>query len=390
MSRTCTFHIVDTTLREGEQFAAAHFSSADRMRIARALDQFGVEYIEMTSPVASPQSARDLRTVACSGLRAKILTHVRCVPADIELAAECGVAGVNLLLGASEMLRTHSHRRSLDEILAEATAAVALAHRLGMEVRFSCEDAFRTPIDQLLTIYRTVDALGVHRVGVADTVGLATPRQTAEVVATIRENVRCDIEFHGHNDGGCAVANAYAALESGATHIDTTILGIGERNGIASLSGLIARLYLTNPDWARRYDLTMLPEMDEMVSRMTGVPVPFNACITGATAFTHKAGIHTNAVLRDPRTYEALNPSDFGRKRSVLIGHRLTGRNALGHRAAALGLDLTDDALRQVASVVKTLADSAPLSDAQVDALLTGHSQTKEIASHLTAQGGVA
>jgi homocitrate synthase len=390
MSRTCTFHIVDTTLREGEQFAAAHFSSDDRVRIARALDQFGVEYIEMTSPVASPQSARDLRTVACSGLRAKILTHVRCVPADIELAAECGVAGVNLLLGASEMLRTHSHRRSLDRILADATAAVALAHRLGMEVRFSCEDAFRTPIDQLLTIYRTVDELGVHRIGVADTVGLATPRQTAEVVATIRENVRCDIEFHGHNDGGCAVANAYAALESGATHIDTTILGIGERNGIASLSGFIARLYLTNPDWVRRYDLTMLPEMDEMVSRMTGVPVPFNACITGATAFTHKAGIHTNAVLRDPRTYEALNPNDFGRKRSVLIGHRLTGRNALGHRAAALGLNLTDDALRQVASVVKALADSAPLSDAQVDALLTGHSQTQEVASHLAAQGGVA
>jgi homocitrate synthase len=363
-------HIVDTTLREGEQFAGARFTSADRLALAQALDRFGVEYLEITSPAASPQSAEDLRAIAALPLRARVLTHTRCALSDAQLAAECGVDGVNLLFGTSEYLRTYSHGRSLEAIIEEAEVTIRFLLGRGLEVRFSCEDAFRTPLDDLLYIYRTIDAMGVHRVGIADTVGVATPRQVAEVVAAVRATVHCDIEFHGHNDGGCAIANADAAFNAGATHIDTTVLGIGERNGITSLSGLVARLYLTDPSLVNRYDLPGLPVLDRMVAALVHIEVPFNSCITGATAFTHKAGLHTNAVLREPLTYEAIDPGAFGRERDVLMGHRLTGRHVLEHRAKSLGLQLSDGVLRATTARVKALADGHPLTQGEVDSLL--------------------
>ncbi len=368
---TRQFAIVDTTLREGEQWANAHFSSQDRLAIANLLVQFGVEYIEMTSPCASPQSATDLRSIAALPLgNTKLLTHTRCNLDDVRLAAECGVAGVNILFGTSPYLRQWSHGRSIEAILAEVGPVVRFLQERQIEVRFSCEDSFRTPLPDLLRVYQAVDLLGVQRVGIADTVGIATPRDVERVVGAVRNAVRCDIEFHGHNDGGCAIANAYAALEAGATHIDTTILGIGERNGIAALSGLIARLYLSEPTSVAGYVLPMLAQLDHTVAAILGIQVPFNACITSETAFAHKAGLHTKAVLANPSTYEAIDPKAFGRERNVLIGHRLTGRHALQSRANALGLDLSDTTIIALAAQLKAAADDRPLTLDEVDALL--------------------
>jgi homocitrate synthase len=285
-------------------------------------------------------------------------------------AVDCGVDGVNLLFGTSQLLRDFSHGRTIDQIVEQAAVVIRAVQATGVEVRFSCEDALRTDRADLIQIFRAVDALGVQRVGIADTVGIATPREIERLVTDVRANVGCDIEFHGHNDGGCAVANAFAAWEAGATHLDTTVLGIGERNGIASLSGIIARLYLSAPQVLARYQLALLSELDAMVARFVGIEVPFNSCITGETAFTHKAGLHTNAVLRQPSTYEALDPMIFGRERSVLIGHHLTGRNAVAQRARELGLDLGRDELHAATREIKTRADVAPLSSDEVDALL--------------------
>ncbi len=229
--------LVDTTLREGEQFATARFSSAQRLAIAEALDAFGIEYIELTSPAASPQSARDLELIARHGLRARILTHVRCHLDDARLAVEHGAQGVNLLYATSHQLRRASHGRSIDQIVEEAAEVIAYLRTHQVEIRFSCEDTFRTDLPDLIRVYRAVAAMGVQRVGLADTVGVATPRQVYDLVAQVRAALSCDIEFHGHNDAGCAVANAFCALEAGATHLNVTVLGIGERNGIASLSG---------------------------------------------------------------------------------------------------------------------------------------------------------
>jgi homocitrate synthase len=365
--------IVDTTLREGEQFARAQFSTQHKLEIARALDAFGVEYIEVTSPVASPQSEQDLQAIVALSRSARVLTHTRCHLDDLRRAVACGVDGVNLLFATSSLLRSASHRRDIDQILSEAARCIAFLQAANVEVRFSCEDAFRSAPADLLRIYTAVDALGVDRVGIADTVGIATPREVEQLVGHVRAAVRCDIEFHGHNDGGCAIANAYAALQAGATHIDTTVLGIGERNGITPLSGLIARLYLCDPQLVAHYRLPLLSSLDGLLAEIVGVEIPFNSCITGQTAFTHKAGLHTNAVLRDPRAYEALDPQTFGRTRELLLGHRLTGRNAIAHRARLLGLELSDAAIAAITQQIKARADARPLSDAEVDALLLAH-----------------
>ncbi len=365
-----SFALVDTTLREGEQFAGAHFTLGQKVEIAQALDEFGVEYIEVTSPVASPQSERDLRLLSRLGLRAKLLTHVRTRMDDARRAVECGVDGVNLLFGTSPWLRRFSHGKSIPEIIEAALTVIAFLKSQGVEVRFSTEDTFRSRPEDLIAIYRAVDAAGVDRVGLADTVGVATPQQVHALVQQVRREVRAGIEFHGHNDTGCAVANALAALEAGATHLDVTVLGIGERNGITSLSGLIARLYTLDKRLVARYNLRALPDLERMVARFVGVEVPFNQPITGRTAFTHKAGIHTKAVLNHPTTYEVLDPRDFGLDRSLEIAHRLTGRHAIRRRAKALGLRLSEEQVTAVTHQIKALADQAPLSLEEVDRLL--------------------
>ncbi len=362
--------IVDSTLREGEQFAGAHFTTEEKLELIAALDDFGVEYIEMTSPAASPQSEADLRAAVLARPRARILTHTRCHIGDVDRALACGVDGVNVLFATSDILRRASHGRSLDEVVEIACRVVDHVRSAGREIRFSCEDAFRSDRDEILAVYRAVDSCTPDRVGVADTVGIATPRQVEELVRVVRASVAADIEFHGHNDTGCAVANALAALEAGATHIDTTILGIGERNGISSLSGLIARVGTVLPELVAGYRLDRLPSLDARVAAILGVAVPFNSPITAAFAFTHKAGLHSNAMLRDPRSYEVLQPERFGLDRQILRGHRLVGRNAIRDRAAELGVALDEDQIAAVTTEIKRLADSGPLADEQVDDLL--------------------
>lgn len=370
MSLPERFYFVETTLREGEQFAGARFTSAQRVAIADAVDAFGVEYIELTSPAASPQSARDLETIARRGLRARILTHIRCHMDDARLAVEAGAHGANLLFATSEQLRQVSHGRTLDEIIERAVEVIAYLKGHGLEVRFSCEDSFRTPLPDLIRVYRAIDGLGVQRIGLADTVGIASPRQVYDILSAVRAEVGCDIEFHGHNDSGCAIANAFCAMEGGATHIDVTILGIGERNGIASLGGMIARLAAIDPALVAGYNLGMLAEIDQLVADMVGITIPFNSCITSPTAFTHKAGMHTKAVLADPRSYEVLDPSLFGRTRTVAVAHRLVGWHAIAERARELGIYLSEAQARAAAARIKSLGDDHDIDSTTVDELL--------------------
>lgn len=373
MSNPISFRIVDSTLREGEQHATVAWASDDRVRIARELDAFGVDAIEMTSPTASPRSARDLSRVAGLGLRATVLTHVRCRIDDAARAVDAGAQGVNLLFGTSPWLQAHAHGRGMDRIVAEARTVVRWLLERGVDVRFSCEDAFRTPLRDLIRAYQAMDTLGIHRIGIADTVGAATPREVFEVVAAVRKSVFCDIEFHGHNDGGCATANAWAAIEAGATHVSTSVLGIGERNGITPLAGLAARAQISAPESLRPYRLERLVGLDRLVARLADLPIPHTACISAPNAFTHKAGMHTKAVLADPRTYEAIDPEAFGRRRDVLVAHHLCGRHAIAHRAVSLGIALTDDEITRVAATVKSLADRGVVTDRAVDELLLAY-----------------
>ncbi len=364
------FHIIESTLREGEQFEGGHFSTEDKLEIAAALDAFGVEYLELTTPIASPKSETDLRAVAQMPRRFRLLTHIRARMDEARLAVDCGVDGVDIYIGTSAYMRQYSHGRSLQEIIDVSREIVVWLKSQGIETRFSTEDTFRSNLADVFTVYRAMDLEGVNRVGVADTVGVADPLRTYNLISSLRQAVDCDIEFHGHNDSGCAIANALCALQAGATHIDTTVLGIGERNGITSLGGLIARLYTIDPELVRKYDLPVLRDVEELVARKVGVEIPFNTPITGRNAFYHKAGVHTNAVLQNPTSYEAIDPAEFGLRRSIDLAHRLVGWNAVRDRAATLGLALSEEALRAATQQIKAQADERRITLDDVDAVL--------------------
>ncbi len=367
------FSIIDSTLREGEQFSTATFTTDQKLRIAHILDEFGVEMLEMTSPCASPQSEADIRALVRANLNARILTHIRCNREDALKALDTGVHGIDVVIGTSPQLMQHSHGKSIDQILELAHDVLGFIRQQKPDVilRFSTEDSFRSREADLWRVYLAVSSMGfANRLGVADTVGVALPTRVYELVRQLVRLTGLDIEFHGHNDSGCAIANACAALEAGATHIDTTVLGIGERNGITPLGGLIARLYTLDKSYVAKYNLGLLAQIDAMIADMCDIDIPFNNYITGSSAFMHKAGIHAKAVLADPATYEILNPDDFGLSRHIAIGHRLTGWNAVRNRAVALGLLLDDDTLRQITQQIKSRADDQPMNPHEVDALL--------------------
>ena len=365
------WRIIDSTLREGEQFARGNFRTEDKVVIAQSLDAFGVEYIELTSPAASPQSQRDAERIVKLGLTARVITHARCVVDDVRAAIDSGVQGIGLLFATSRILREASHGRSIQQIIDAMGPPIELALSAGLETRFSAEDAFRSEEADLMAVYRAAEQLGVHRVGAADTVGIATPRQVFALFREIRRTVRCDIGFHGHDDTGCAIANAYEAVAAGATHVDVSVLGIGERVGITPLGGFVARMYSLDPQGvAARYRLGQLRELERLVARVTGVEIPFNNPLTGATAFSHKAGMHLKAMLANSGSYEIIPPEAVGMARQLIVGSRLTGKHAVAYRAREMGLKFGEGELREITARIKDMADRGQLSAEEIDRVL--------------------
>ncbi len=365
------WRLIDTTLREGEQFARASFRTEDKLEIARALDAFGVEYIEVTSPAASPQSMRDAQRIVKLGTGAKVITHARCVVDDVRAALDSGVRGIGLLFATSRILRQASHGKSIQQIIEAMGPPIELALRSGMEVRFSAEDSFRSEEADLLAVYQAAERLGVHRVGLADTVGIATPRQVYALVRQIRKAVRTDVGFHAHNDTGCAIANAAEAVSAGATHVDVSVLGIGERVGITALGGFVGRMYSLSPqEVASRYRLGQLRELERLVARVCGVEVPFNNFLTGETAFSHKAGMHLKAMAANTGSYEIIPPEAFGMARKLIVGSRLTGHHAIAYRAREMGIKFGESELKAITRRIKEMADQGTLSEEELDRVL--------------------
>ncbi len=363
--------ILDTTLREGEQFAGAYFNLEQRLTIARLLDAIGVTFLEVPSPIASPQTHEAVLALCELNLRAHVVAHVRCAERDVEAALDTPVYGLNLFYGASAELRSYSHGRRVDQMITDAVPLIRRIRAAGRYVRFSAEDAFRSDLVDLLTIFDAVVDAGVERIGLPDTVGVATPRQVERLVHLCADRYpHVGIEFHGHNDTGCAIANTISAFEAGADCLDVTVMGVGERNGIAALSGLIAQLYIHYPEMLVAYDLRQLAPLDQFVAECLNFSIPFNMPITALGAFTHRAGIHTKAVLQNPRAYEILNPDDFGLTRQVDVGSRYTGRYAVGHRAATLGLQLSVEEIHRLTQSLKARAEGGSLNQEEVDAFI--------------------
>jgi homocitrate synthase len=368
---TPAWRIIDSTLREGEQFAKANFRPEDKLEIARALDAFGVDYVEVTSPAASPQSQRDATRIVQLGLHAKVITHARCVVDDVQAALDTGVRGIGLLFATSRILRQASHGKSIQQIIDAMGPPIELALRSGLEVRFSAEGAFRSEEADLVAVYQAAEKLGVHRVGIADTVGVATPRQVFTLVRMVRKSVKTDINFHAHNDTACAVANSFEAVSAGATHVDVAVLGIGERVGITPLGGFVARMYALSPqEVASRYRLGQLRELERIVARTCGIDVPFNNPLTGETAFSHKAGLHLKAMTQNTGSYEVIPPEAFGLQRKLIVGSRLTGHHAIAYRAREMGLKFGEAELKTITRRIKEMADQGTLSEEELDRVL--------------------
>ncbi|KPI39648.1 Homocitrate synthase, mitochondrial [Cyphellophora attinorum] len=347
LSNVARFKIIDSTLREGEQFASAYFDTGKKIEIARALDEFGVDYIELTTPVASEQSRKDCEAICKLGLRAKILTHIRCHMDDARVAIETGVDGVSIFLGTSTLLQKHSHGKGMASVTATALKVISFVKSKGVEVRFSSEDS-----------------------------------QAYDVVRTLRGVVSCDIEVHFHNDTGCAIGNTYTALEAGATHVDTSVLGIGERNGITPLGGFIGRMVSVAPDYVKsKYDLAKIKKLEDIVADATAVNIPFNNPITGFCAFTHKAGTYASSILAEPATYELINPKDFGMDSYVHFASRLAGGNAINSRAQQLDVTVSEEHVKVMTAAVVKLAAIRPVTIDDVDSIIHAHSRNKLIPS---------
>lgn len=285
----------------------------------------------------------------------------------------------DVVIGTSSYLMEHSHGKDMTYIKNTAIEVIEFVKSHGIEIRFSSEDSFRSNLVDLLSIYSTVDKIGVNRVGIADTVGCASPRQVYDLIRTLRGVVSCDIETHFHNDTGCAIANAYCALEAGATHIDTSVLGIGERNGITPLGGLMARMIVADREYVMgKYKLHKLKDIEDLVAQAVEVNIPFNNYITGFSAFTHKAGIHAKAILNNPSTYEIINPADFGMTRYVHFASRLTGWNAIKSRANQLNIEMSDEQYKECTAKIKALADIRSIAVDDADSIIRAfHRQTK-------------
>ncbi len=365
--------ILDTTLREGMQLRPANLTLDQQLAIVNGLNDFGIDIIEVTSAVAYPGIEKEIKEIAKHCKRTKVVVHCRAVKNDIEKALECGVYGIDMFLGASKWSQTFGHGRKKEEIIEMVVPLVKWLKREKVFVRFGAEDAFRSDVKELIEILKPIVEAGVDQIDLPDTVGSATPFQVHQVIQLVHHQFpKVAIEFHGHNDIGCAIANSLSAILAGATVIDVSLLGLGERVGITPLGGLVAALQVVNPALLKKYNLKLVIPLERMVASFLGLPLPFNQPLSSEYAWSHTAGVHLNAIIKNPKTYETLDPEIFGGQRILNIGSKLTGKNILAQRAKEIGLKLTENQILEALAKVKGQAArfNRSLTVAEVDEIL--------------------
>ena len=343
--------IYDCTLREGMQSVyGPMFSHELRMEIAERLSSIGIRKIELGSPAAGPRMRESIRLIADSlpeGVESWV--HIRCHPADLDTVPE-NIDAVGLYLGTSDLQMRYSHGKQEDDIIAHASKVASAALRRGLRVRFTAEDATRTPIERLMRIYRgvierTVSEGGLYPqvIGIADTTGAATPQDVLRIVEQVRSILPDDvtIEFHGHNDRGFAAANAMSALFAGAGSLQVSLHGLGERNGITSLCDVVANLELEQPGSLAGMDRSLLVETAKWLERELGMAASYREPLSSAGYFADFAGVHANGSANNKAVYHIIDPSLYGTDLLFPVNHPLVGRHAIYHAALALGLPAT-------------------------------------------------
>jgi 2-isopropylmalate synthase len=373
--------IFDTTLRDGEQSPGCSMTGPEKLRVARALAELGVEVIEAGFPAASRGDFESVATVAREVHGPIVCALARCNSEDIELAARALSAAprhrIHVFLATSAIHRQYKLNMAQDEILRLASAGVARARELAADVEFSPEDASRTELEFLAQVVEVAIASGATTVNIPDTVGYTVPDEFAELFRYLRKNVRgidnVRLSVHCHDDLGMAVANSLTAVVAGARQIECTINGIGERAGNCSLEEVVMALKTraaffnvsTGVNTSRLYPTSRL------ISSITGMPIPRNKAVVGENAFAHEAGIHQHGMMSHPSTYEILRPEDVGLSRSHLVLGKHSGRHAFRERVAALGFELDELELNRVFEDFKALADKKKeLFDGDIEALV--------------------
>jgi 2-isopropylmalate synthase len=349
--------IFDTTLRDGEQAPGFSMNVEEKLKMARQLERLQVDIIEAGFPIASEgdfeavkKISAEIRTVTIAGL-------ARAVPADIDRCWQAleGAARprIHTFLATSDIHLKYKFNKTRGEALDIAVKAVERARKLCDEVEFSAEDAGRTEINYLCTIFDAVVDAGATILNVPDTVGYQTPAEYGQLIRTLRERLknseRVTISTHCHDDLGLAVANSLAAIENGARQVECALNGIGERAGNAALEEIVMALDTRK----RYYNVTTgvkteeLYRSSQLLCELTGKDVQVNKAIVGANAFAHEAGIHQDGMLKNSVTYEIMSPDRVGVPRSMIVLGKHSGRHALEARYRELGYTLTREQLER-------------------------------------------
>ena len=367
MSDKRRIKIFDTTLRDGEQSPGASMNLSEKMEIAQALSDLGVDIIEAGFPIASPGDFDAVHEIGANIRGATICGLARCNDRDIDRAWEAlkqaTDSRIHVFLATSAIHREFKLRMTPEEIIERAVAGVQRATGYCDDVEFSPEDAARTETDFLCRVVEAAIEAGATTVNIPDTVGYATPRQMGAVIQTLVNRVpnidKVTISVHCHNDLGLAVANSLAAVDNGAGQIECTINGIGERAGNCSLEEVVMAMRTRSDyfDGDTRVNTQRLVPTSRLVSGITGFQVQRNKAIVGRNAFAHEAGIHQDGMLKERRTYEIMRPEDVGFAKTELVLGKHSGRAALADRARQLGFNLTGEQLLTVFDEFKKLAD---------------------------------
>ena len=359
--------IFDTTLRDGEQSPGCSMNLTEKLEVAQALVDLGVDVIEAGFPITSVGDFEAVREISSTMSGSTICGLARCHERDIDRAWEAIQHGkdvrIHVFLATSAIHREFKLKMDKQEIIRRAVEGVTRAKRLCDDIEFSPEDAARTEPDFLCEVVEAAIEAGATTVNIPDTVGYATPAHFAKVIANLVDRVpnidQAVISVHCHNDLGLAVANSLAAVENGAGQIECTINGLGERAGNCSLEEVVMALRTRGDHYHAdtRINSTRLVPTSRLVSNITGMLVQRNKAIVGRNAFAHEAGIHQDGMLKERTTYEIMQPKDVGFTQTDLVLGKHSGRAALKDHAQALGYHLTDEQLDAIFTEFKKLAD---------------------------------
>lgn len=344
--------IFDTTLRDGEQVPGCQLNTVEKIQVAKALEQLGVDVIEAGFPVSSPGDYNSVIEISKAVTWPVICALTRAVEHDIDVAFDALKYAkhkrIHTGIGTSEEHIKYKFNSTREKILEQAVAATKYAKRFVDDVEFYCEDAGRTDNEYLAQVVEAVIKAGATVVNIPDTTGYCLPQEYFEKIKYLKEHVDCIdnaiISTHCHNDLGMATANTFSGIMGGARQVEVTINGIGERAGNSSLEEIAMILKChkglgieTNINTTKIYPIS------RMVSSLMNMPVQPNKAIVGRNAFAHSSGIHQDGVLKNVQTYEIMNPKDIGIDDNSIVLTARSGRAALKHRLHVNGVDVTDE-----------------------------------------------